>query len=143
MSDSVFPALPGTAQDVTRETMFATTVLTTVAGNEQRVSWQTAPRYRYRVSITGRASANAPSPWGAYTEIGVIHKFFEDHKGSWDSFLWTDPYSASQVRVRFEEDTLQTTRVVSGWWRVEVVFVTPNVQYTALNPLEVGGELYE
>lgn len=117
MSNSVFPSLPGTDITVDRETIYSTQVRTSVSGKEQRTSWQGTPRYRYRLKFNVLNTARtAPSPWAAYDEAAIVQKFMDDHLGAWDSFLFNDPYSGVQTRVRFESDSLVLRRVVSGIW---------------------------
>lgn len=125
MSDSVFPSLRGADVAVEREPFYRTSVYETVSGKEQRVSWDASPRYRYRVRFNVlRDDRAAPAPWAAYSEVGTVLKFLDDHKGSFDSFLFNDPLTGSQVRVRLEEDSLTIKRIVNHLWSAEVSFVS-------------------
>ena len=117
MSSNVFPMLPGMTCTPVRSAEYKTTIHTTRSGKEQRTAWQAASKKRFKVTFELlRSDTNAPSPYGAYTEIGVVWQFHDVHKGSFDSWLMADPYSGSNVRVRFVDDTLSTTQIVNGLW---------------------------
>ena len=121
MSDLVFPTLPGLSITVNREPRYATQIHEAVSGKEVRVGWRTVPKIRYQIKVTARNASNAPSPYSAITETQIILDFLDDHLGSLDSFLLPDPYTTSNVRVRFVEDSLRMTQIVSGWWAFESV----------------------
>ena len=121
MSDLVFPTLPGLSITVNREPRYATQIHEAVSGKEVRVGWRTVPRIRYQIKVTTRNASNAPSPYASVTETQVILDFLNDHLGSLDSFLFPDPYTTSNVRVRLVEDSLRMTQIVSGWWAFESV----------------------
>lgn len=118
MSNNVFPStLPGIDIAVEREAFYATTIHETASGLEDRTAWQPTARYRYGVRVNVvRNSTMAPAPWGAYSEPAILLKFLDDHQGAKDSFLFDDPYSGTQTRVRFVEDSLSITQVASGMW---------------------------
>jgi hypothetical protein len=119
MSALVYPALPGLTSDVVRTEEFATDVFETVSGKEQRTTWWTLPRFHYALKYeVTRTAVAAPAPFGAYSEIGVLLYFLDTHYGSFDSFLYDDPYDATQRRVRFKEDTMKITQIVPGHWEV-------------------------
>lgn len=126
MSNNALPTLPGLDYAVTRETFYpATTIHTTIADTEYRTTWGSVPRYRYRLSWNVlRANVNAPAPWQAQTEVGVLLKFLADHAGQFDSFLFTDPYDQVQRRVRFESDSLTVKRLAEGVWACEATLVS-------------------
>lgn len=127
MSSSVFPTLPGVDISVNRRTSYATTVQSSSSGKEQRASWQSTPRYTYQVRFNFlRSDVAAPSPYAANNEMSVVQKFIDDHKGQWDSFLFVDPISGGQVRVRFTSDELTITQMVNGVWAAEIEMVSVN-----------------
>jgi hypothetical protein len=120
MSSEVFPTLPGLDVAVERVPYYATETHESVSGKEVRVSWRTQPRIRYRITINGaRTGTAAPSPFGAMSEMAALLHFLDAHFGSLESFLYPDPYTASNVRVRLVEDSLRMTKVVDGWWKVD------------------------
>lgn len=121
MSSSVFPMnLPGLDISVEREPAYATTIHTSSSGKETRATWQSTPRYLYRLKFNGlRANTQAPAPNAAHTETAIVLKFLDDHKGAWDSFLFTDPYDNTQRTVRLVEDSLRMRRITSTWWAID------------------------
>lgn len=120
MSSEVFPTLPGLDVAVERVPYYATETHESVSGREIRVSWRTQPRIRYRLTINGaRTGTMAPAPYAAMTEMEALLYFLDLHKGSFESFLYPDPYTAGNVRVRLVEDSLRMTQVVDGWWKVD------------------------
>ena len=120
MSDNLFPSLPGLAPEVAREPRYATQIYESVSGREVRVSWRTQPRVRYTLKFNFlRTASQAPTPYTSYSEMGVLMSFLDTHLGSFGSFLFADPYTGSQVRVRFVEDSIRMTQIVSGIWSVE------------------------
>jgi hypothetical protein len=125
MSDLVFPSLPGVDVAVTREPAYATQVHEAVSGKEVRVSWRTAARiaYRLRFNFTRTATA-APSPYATSSETQVILDFLDTHLGSFDSFLYLDPYTAANVRVRLVEDSIRMEQMVPGVWTAELSLVS-------------------
>jgi len=125
MSGLVFPVLPGWDVKRTADPTYSTKVYTSVSGQEQRAKWWPAPRIRYTVTINAaRTAAAAPAPWAAYSEIGVVRYFQDTHFGSWDSFLFNDPYDGTQRQVRFDRDEIKTEQVVPGVWQVSFDLIT-------------------
>lgn len=112
MSSLVYPALPGISVDVQRESFYNTRRWENPGGTEQRVSFYSAARYRFRITYPWlRQGVAAPSPFQAYSELGAVLYFLDTHRGSWDSFLFNDPVDSTQRRVRFDEDSLRVTRI--------------------------------
>jgi hypothetical protein len=120
MSSNVFPSLPGMSVTPMRGSEYKTTIHTTTSGKEQRTAWQSSPRRRLKVTFDVlRDSVTAPSPYGSFTEVSVIWAFHDTHKGSWDSWLMADPFTGSNIRVRFIDDSIQMTQIVSGLWECQ------------------------
>lgn len=121
MSTQIFPSnIPGIDIKVERATEYVTKILTSESGREQRIAYQSVPRYRYTLTFNFlRTAKYLPAPNATETETGLVQRFHDDHLGSWDSFLFSDPYSGTQVRVRFASDTLAFERLVSGAWVVK------------------------
>jgi hypothetical protein len=120
MSSEVFPTLPCLNVAVQREPSYATEVHESVSGLETRVSWRTLPRIRYRLKINAaRTGTAAPSPFAAMSEMAALLHFLDAHRGSFESFLYPDPYTAGNVRVRLVEDSLAMTQIVPGVWSVD------------------------
>jgi phage-related protein len=119
MSSLVFPALPGLSIEVVREPYYSTKILRSVSGREVRAAWRSQPKVRYSLRFNfARTSVQAPG-FPAYSEIGVLMAFLDQHLGAADSFLYADPYTGSSVRVRFVEDSIQMAQIVPGVWSVD------------------------
>ena len=108
MSNQIFPTLKGIDINVDRSQVFNTMVQTAVSGKEQRAAWWTAPRYKWQIQVnfarqTG-FSTNTPKD-----ELGTLHAFFMQHRGSWDSFLYLDPYDSSDTAMGFGVGNGSTT----------------------------------
>lgn len=85
MSTLVMPEWAGLGLKITREPFTEVNVLTSLSGRELRSTWQTQPRYRYKISVDF-ARANA-----ATMEFQQLVNFFARMFGRYDSFLFTDP----------------------------------------------------
>jgi uncharacterized protein (TIGR02217 family) len=95
VSNSVFPTLAGSLMEVDREPMYSTIVQRESGGRELRVNTQTAARYRYRISYDFlRQDAGGD-------EAATLQAFFSTHRGSWDSFFFTDPYNSAVTTRNF------------------------------------------
>ena len=132
MSSNVFPAnLPGMTVERSVLPSYSTRVLRAVSGKEVRAAWRSNPITRLRITFGFlRTWANAPSPWGAYTELGLIDSWHTTHKGQWDDFLLDNstgvfiPGGASQPRVRFASDEIEKRMIVPGAWSCQFDLVT-------------------
>jgi hypothetical protein len=113
MSSSVFPTFAGLKINVKRTPVYATKVSTSSSGKETRLSFQSTPRFRYSLELEFlRTAVNG-------NEVATLLAFIDTMKGAWDDFLFNDPYSGSQVRVRFEEEAVQYEQFASGYWLVK------------------------
>ncbi len=92
MSALVLPTLP--LVEVTspeRDEFYKTLHYESPGGTEQRVSLQSARRFRLKYKGVVRDRVAAPSPWNPYSELGVLLLFLDQHRGDGDSFLVDDP----------------------------------------------------
>jgi hypothetical protein len=124
MSASVFPTLPSQVL-VKRSRIYKTTIHECASAREDRTSW--APlRYKWDLSFPVlRTTVTAPSPWGAYSEAGVVDYFFDAHIGTADSFHITDPYDGTTDRVvRFVEDSFDMVWVCNNIWEASFSLVS-------------------
>ncbi len=118
MSDRLFPLdLPGLKIAVTRTTMHRTTVLTAASGREYRARWYSEPRHEWKISYE-MLRQSAPS--GA-DELQLVVDFYNDHAGSFDSFLFDCPVDGKQRRVRFKNDKLDIDRFLHRYWEVKSI----------------------
>lgn len=133
MSNNVFPTnLTAIDFEVEMTPRYFTKVLRARSGKEVRLSWRASALWDFKLKMTVRDRIAAPAPWAAYSESGIVLKFLDDHKGEWDSFLFNSPYQGgttiavpssaypgSQVRVRFDADSLKLKRSANGWWLID------------------------
>lgn len=115
MSGSTFPSLPGLGINVSRTPVYATNILTSASGKEQRASYWSTPRYRYTLALNFVRQANY-SPNTASDEMATLIAFIDSVKGAWDTFYFTDPYDSSTKTVRFEMDEFEFERIVNKCW---------------------------
>ena len=87
MSNSVFPDLALLDIAIERATIFQTSVQTEASTRELRVAMNAAPRYRYLLKYNGLRQD------GSVDEFQTLLAFFNQHRGSWDDFLFGDPKS--------------------------------------------------
>jgi hypothetical protein len=123
MSSSVWPVLPGVIQEEPEQLERAVTVHTMASGKEYRTSWGTAPRYRFTLRGTVRKNFAAPAPWAASSEAAIVRKFYDDHGGAFDSFLFNDALTGTQYRVRFDGPP-RLRRLTSAVYEAEIVLVS-------------------
>lgn len=112
MSNQTFPTIAANRME-SRTPFFETTIQSSDSGAEYRLKRREVG-YRYRLTLQCRSSANE------YTDL---FGFFEEHGGSQDSFLFTDPMDGIQRRVRFDQDELEVTSE-PGLYTVTVDLVT-------------------
>ena len=99
MSSLVFPSLPGLDIKVNRTPIFATEIQVAASGKEQRAAFQSFPRYKWALTLN---FARNNGQYGAtYDEPGTLLRFFFGLLGSWDSFLFADPYESAVVAQPF------------------------------------------
>lgn len=115
MSDLVFPAFPALAiLDSPYRAGYRTSIFPSPAGVESRLSWRVKRlgTWAIRVSLL-RDDVAAPPPWGAYSELGALMKFFDEHKGAGQSFLFDDPYQRPNL-LAYSQDFSQTIWAKTG-----------------------------
>ena len=86
MSNSVYPTLAGAQKEVDRVPIYSSIVQREASGRELRVNTQTAARYKYRISYDFLRQ-----DYSGGDELATLSNFFATMRGSWDSFLFTDP----------------------------------------------------
>ena len=86
MSVSIYPTLAGSLIDVSRETIYDTVVQRESNGRELRIASQTAARYNYSITYDFLRQ-----DFSGGDELATLSNFYATHKGSWDSFLFSDP----------------------------------------------------
>ncbi len=95
MSNQVFPTLPGLTWNVVRAPQWATRIQKAVSGKEFRSAWMSAPIYTFRLSYEVLREA------ASFQEIQQLVAFFNNVRGSFDSFLYSDPNDNSITAQNF------------------------------------------
>lgn len=84
MSNAVFPALPGISFGTTKTPIWSTKIQRAVSGKELRTALYSYPIYKIGLSYEVLRA-------GAEAELQQLVGFFNSRKGSFDSFLYSDP----------------------------------------------------
>lgn len=103
MSSSIYPSLAGVQIGVERTPVYSTTVQTEASGRELRVAQRSAALYRYRMAYDFLRQDAAGD------EAQTLLAFLAAHRGSWDSFLFTDPYASTASATSFGTGDGSTT----------------------------------
>ena len=90
VSNSIFPALPGLAWNITRSPRFATKVQQAVGGRVVTTSFQPYPVWSWTLSFEFLRTYK-PVVGSQFTEWQRLVGFFEARQGAFDSFLFDDP----------------------------------------------------
>lgn len=94
MSNAVFPDLPGIDIKVRKTPIWNTHVQRAVSGRELRTAYYSYPLYKIGLSFNFLRA-------GAEAELQSIVGFFNARKGSFDSFLFTDPVDSTASLEQF------------------------------------------
>lgn len=94
MSNAVFPDLPGVDIKVRKTPTWDTRVQRAVSGKELRTAYYSYPVYKIGLSYNFLRA-------GAEAELHSIVGFFNSRKGSFDSFLFTDPLDNAVTAQQF------------------------------------------
>lgn len=95
MSNAVFPTLPGLLWNTGKYPIFKTQVQEAISGRELRSAFQAYPMWSFNLSyesLRGDAVNN---------ELKTLMSFFLARRGSWDSFLYSDPDFNSVTNYQF------------------------------------------
>lgn len=96
MSDAIFPAsLPGIKWDRTRATSFKTKVYEALSGAERRIRHRPAPKRRIELGYEVLREQTG------LAELQALQGFFLARSGSFDSFLFHDPYDGQVTNLQF------------------------------------------
>ena len=94
MSDAVFPDLPGLDIVVRKTPTWSTRIQTAASGKELRADFFVYPLYRIALSYNVLRA-------GAEAELQSIVGFFNQRRGRFDNFLFSDPGDSSVTAQQF------------------------------------------
>lgn len=123
MSAYTWPVLPGITPTIDRTPIYATDVYYTISGKRQTVSWESAPRYRYRLTYEFlRDNVNAPAPLAAYSELGAIVAILDACRGEWDTFTFVDPHDGVSRTCSLSESEPTVTKIADHHFAASLEF---------------------
>jgi uncharacterized protein (TIGR02217 family) len=113
MGSSVFPSLDGLEWGVKKTPQFFGKVMRSVSGVEVRASFSSDPLYNFSIPFEFLRQ------YASYTDLATLMGFFMARKGSWDSFLYSDPsdYSVTDQSIGTGDNsdtTFQLVRTLGG-----------------------------
>lgn len=91
MSNAIFPVLPGLKWGVGKMPIHATSVKKSASQRRTSMSFASYPIWRFRLEYEV-LRANV-----AYGELQQLVGFFNNRRGSWDAFLYSDPNDKSVI----------------------------------------------
>lgn len=95
MSNLIFPTLAGLQWDRTKTPEFSTSTKRTTSGKETRVSFFSYPIWNFSISFEFlRTDATID-------ELAALVGLFNQCKGSYDTFLFSDPYDNTVANMPF------------------------------------------
>lgn len=119
MSDAILPSFPGLTWNVVRKPQWSTVTKTSVSGREFRAAQYSYPIWRYKLTYEVLRASNA------LPEMPQLAAFFNAHRGSWDTWLYSDPDDNAVIAQQFgtgdgSTKAFQLVRSFGGY--VEPVF---------------------
>jgi len=131
MSNAIFPSLPGRTFDSKKTPEWSTTVQKSVNGTESRAAWYANPIWNFEISYDILRDTSD------YLELQNIQGFFNARQGSFDSFLYNDPYDNSVVNQQIgigdgNTTIFQLLRSIDNQF-VESVIAPNVIQYVYVN----------
>lgn len=99
MSNEVFPTLPGLTPEITRTPIWSTAIKSSVSQREYRTANVSVPAYSYKLSY----EVIRQGAVGGFThaELSTLAGFFNARRGSFDSFLFSDPDDSTATAQQF------------------------------------------
>jgi uncharacterized protein (TIGR02217 family) len=146
MSDAVFPTLAGLAWGVIKQPQYKTTIQKAVSGRELRLAFMLYPMYtfklQYNVLRDDRSTNNTSAP---KDELKKLLKFFLARRGSFDSFLFTDPTDCAVTQQVFGagNGVDKTFQLVRAYGVLGDGFVEPVENLNGAAQIYVNGVLQE
>jgi uncharacterized protein (TIGR02217 family) len=95
VSDNFLPALKGLKWDIGKSPRFNNKVQSAVDLTEARAAFAAMPMWDFRFSYEVLRQSVAQGTQPAFTELSQLCGFFMARLGSWDSFLYEDPYDST------------------------------------------------
>ena len=135
MSNSVFPTLAGLTWSVGRAPQFNTRTHTAISGRELRAAFQAYPLWKMTLNFEFlRDMAATP-------ELKTLAGLFLTVRGSWDSFLFTDPADNAVTDMSFGAGDGATTRfqLTRAYGAGGFTFAEPVQNINVLTNIKIAG----
>jgi uncharacterized protein (TIGR02217 family) len=107
MSNAVFPTLAGISWGIVKAPQWNTRVQRSISFMETRIAFASLPQWRWSVPFQFLRVAD---PF----EYQTLASFYNDRKGRWDSFLYSDPVDSSVTDMNFGTGDGSTTQFQLG-----------------------------
>jgi hypothetical protein len=91
MSSLIYPTLPGLTYEVIRAPVFKTRRQQALSGKETAISDMVYPRTRFTLIYSLLRDTGAAGGFIGPSEIETLVGFFQQMRGSWDTWLFQDP----------------------------------------------------
>jgi uncharacterized protein (TIGR02217 family) len=104
MSNAIFPQFAGLKIDRTKTPEWKTIVHQAVSGKESRAAFMSFPIYNFVLSYEVLRADTA------HNELNQIMSFYNERQGSFDSFLYNDPYDNTVTNQTFGTGTGTQTK---------------------------------
>lgn len=139
MSTAAFPTLSGLAWPVTRTPKWQTRTQNSVSGKRLNIADWSYPKHRWSVVYNFLRGA---SP--TYVEWQTLEGFFGQMKGSWDSFLYTDPrdYTVTASTIGTGDSTDRDFQLIRTFGSTLFGYSEPILAPLAVSALVVAGTSY-
>lgn len=133
MSNEVFPTLKGLSWACSKTPVFATKIQEAVSGREVRLAQRANPMWRFKLSyefLEGMRVAGV-------SELEKLLGLFMRHRGSFDSFLYTDPNDDDVVdqSIGIGNGVNKSFQLLRTWGG----FTEPVTNVNAIVNVKVGG----
>jgi len=133
MSSDVYPVLPGLTYTVHRQPTWKTQIQTSISGRETRIRRWLFPKYQYSLAYEFLRETTP------LTEFSTLLGFFNEHGGSFDTWLFddVDDNSIANQQIGVGDGTDKTFQLVRSFGG----FVDPVTAPNAVSAVYINGVL--
>jgi uncharacterized protein (TIGR02217 family) len=135
MSNAVFPTLSGIGWNIVRSPQFQTKTQRSISGRELRATFQQYPLWQFSLNYEFLRDGILG------TDYDTITGFFLARQGSFDSFLFTDPYdnAVTDANIGTGNGSLTTFQLARSYGAGGNLFTEPVNNVTTLSNVKVNG----
>lgn len=139
MSSQQFPILKGMSYPVTRTEKFSNQLQTSISGKDTAVAYWTYPKHIWNIPFEMLRSD------AVNYELQNMAGFYDSRTGSFDTFLYTDPYDNAVVNqaIGIGDGATANWQLARAWGGYVEPILAPNVVSAILvNSAPVASSLY-